>query len=405
MLAAVAAIASRSAWWGQIDEPSTWAGSDHQILWSAATALDEQRDPFDAATLDEIGRRAGREVTPFSASQPAAIAAVGWTVDDDHVASYRRWRLVNVVLLVLCVAACAWLVATLGGERAVALAPLPAAVAILGLAESTPLSLWFNSWNPATALLLLVGAVAWRRWPWAAGAALGLAVAAKTSPALVVVLAGVAGAWRVVGGAALAWGGVTALAVATLGVDVHLGWAREILPRLGLAAVSEGAFNNALHTWNLAPNGLVSRAGFVHEDLDTARLVARGVALAVVAVSIGAVVAARRRGRIDGRWLVALGVTTSFLASSVTWPHHLIFGSVAWAWWLADGSRASRAVGLLALVLLVPPQGSWGAEEWDARLRTIGLVALWAAVLCAPPQADERVGLESGSSAPDLPTG
>ncbi len=396
MLVAIVALAAKSGWWEQLTIPGSWAQSDHQILWAADVAQREGGDPFETAVLDAIGRRTGREHTPFSASQPAAAAVVGLTSSDDYGASYQRWLAVNVVLLVGCLAMCAALARGLAPRRLGWLAAAAVALAIFGFFEATALSLWFNSLNVATTSALLVAAMAWRRVPFAAGFALGLAVVLKTSPALIVALAAAAGAWRVVVGAAVGWGLVTAGALALLGIDVHLAWVQSALPRLGYAVVDEGAFNNALHTWNLSLNGLASRALLAEGRAAAALWSVRGVAILVVGASAVAVQRVARRGQISGTWLIALGVVTSLVVSSVTWPHHLIFASVAWLWWtLRATSPTARLLGGLALVALVPPMGAWGAEELDARVRTFGLVALWAAVLVSP--GEQRIARSAGS--------
>jgi Glycosyltransferase family 87 len=390
-LLAGALVAFGSRWTEGLAVPASWSGTDYQLHWAAGRALAQGGDPYDPAAVAGPGATTGRDVTPFCAATPLFVAAFAWLGERPFEAGYRLLLGVNVVLLLLSVAL---LAAALRRAGAPAAAALGAALALVALNDATWMSLWFNQLNFVT-LAAMAGAL-WAGCsgrPRTEGALLALAMWAKLSPALVIVMAACAGRWRTVRAAAVAGVALLALSVAITGWDAHVSWLDMAQRELGFAAQRPaGQFNNSLHTWNLSPNGVLSRAAEAGGWWRGA--VIAGAWLVALAASGVAALALRRgvRAGAGGPRLVfavhALGIAAGFLASSTTWVTHLSLAAVPLAFvvlaaWESPGSGAwLRAIGALAAVLLFLPLGSLGAEDqrFDILAKLDGCILLLIAV-------------------------
>jgi len=228
---------------------------------------------------------------------------------------------------------------------------------------------------------------------------------AKVSPALIIVLAAVAGRGRTVR-AALATGlALLALSIALAGWDAHASWLAMVQRELGYAAVRpEGTFNNSLHEWNLSPNGVLSRAAAAAGWPRGAVLAgAWGVAILAVGAAAWAV-----RGRGARPFEVhALGIAAGFLASGTTWVPHLSLAAIPLACclqraWTARTGWLPLAAAAVAAVLLMLPLGALGTPtdpSADILGKLSGCLLLMAALLGLRGADDEGLRKATGSGA------
>jgi len=410
-LVAVALVGSGSPWMSFAADAGGRRESDFQILRAAARGLLEQRDIHDPSVLDEIGRQDGRPTTPFCAANPLVVRAFGWLAQTPLPAAYGRMLLVQAALALAAVLLLCDVLRRLAVPGAAALA---LALVALGLPEAFWMSVAMNSTN----LLGLVAVLAALRaacaeHPLREGLWLALAVVAKTSPALLLVVAAFAGRWRTLLGGCLGLAGFSALSIAWSGWEVHASWLTRVLPALGYAPeLASGHFENSLHAWNLAPNGLLTRslvgsggprllawllawlvtalvlfqlASAVRRRAPASRDEAARVA--TDARGVGASDVARRR-----LWEYALNLAATLLVSSVSWPHHLVFLTPALALLVLErvrgAGRPALSLGLAAALLLGLPLGSFeqdAALAWEGPLRTALIVVLFTALLALEP--------------------
>ena len=449
------AVGWTSTWTQESRVPENQVISDFEILYAAGRGLALGLDIHDPAVLDALGRQVGRPATPFCAYNPLVVRAFGWFAglfadDPDRLSgggralhgegiglgnggaagglvtgdpafhdAFEAWQGVQLALLVLCLALLARVLAVAGLPPLLAAAAAPA---LLLLNDGTWTNLFWNQMN-VVALAALLGALlaAQRGRHLTEGALLALAVCAKTSPALLVIVALAMGRWRTLVGAALTGLALFELSVLWCGWEVHHSYVESVLPMLRYAPdVAPGmAFANNMSATNLAPHGLISRALFrassgagVGGAGELAGLA--GATWAVTAVVLGLLAAGlARAGRRDVLGQYGLGLAAMFLVSSVTWPHHLVWlalplGALVVAVWRAGPGRAGGPIlGLGALVVAVilflpmysfaPGQGRgahmtdvtpWG-EEVDMRWRT-GALAGMLLLLVMRPRSGER---------------
>jgi hypothetical protein len=406
-LLAGALVAYGSQWTEALGQPASWAETDYQLHWAAGRALAAGRDPYEPASVQSVGMSVGRNFTPFCAATPLFVAAFRWLGERPFDDGYRLLLGMNVLLLALAVAA---LAAALRRAGAPGAAALGAAVALIALDDGTWMALWFNQLNFVT-LAAVCGAL-WAGCngrPRTEGALLALAAWAKLSPALIIVLAACAGRWRTVRAAAVAGVALLALSIAVAGWDAHVSWLTMAQRELGFATQRPaGQFNNSLHTWNLSPNGVLSRAA---QAGGWNRGVLLGSVWAVALAAVGTAVVALWRGARAGDHgprrvfaVYALGVSAGFLASSTTWSAHLTLAAVPVAFvvlaaWESPGrGLLGRAAGALAAVLLFLPLGTLGVAD-DQRLDILAkldgcillLIAVAAAARTGTPDGDAPV--------------
>lgn len=445
-LALVVVVGLSTPWRAALIESGAWRDSDFQILYAAGQGLVEGRDIHDPSVLDEVGRRTGRPATPFCAANPLVVRLFGLLGGSGFRAAYQRWLWVGAGLAALTVLSLAGALRGLGLSRGLALG---AALVLVAVPAGFWQSVAMNSTN-LVALAALAGALAAavHDRPLLEGGLIAVAALAKTSPALVLVAALLAGRRRtaLAGLATLTAAGLAS--IAWTGWAIHASWLTRVLPRLGYAPeVPAGRFDNSLHAWNLAPHGWLARTA---EQGGWSRdLVAVG-AWAVALLVLWQLVTALRglaqrpagaRSPTDGTpptpggadrldadrpipaadqptdgtpglpgahraWRAgavhALAVAASLLLSSVTWPHHLVLLAVPGAWlvarWAVRGTGPARVLGVAALALTVLPLGSLSTDVHqtaDVALRTVACLLVLGACTA------EAAGLSGdGPSAP-----
>jgi len=422
--------------WFQISFlPAAYADSDYELHWAASQALVHGSDPYDPEVVASYGAATGRPFTPFCAAHPLMVRLFALTggADVAHFQDgYRVTRTINLALLLLSALLLASALQFASRERDVrapsasstptaeivgavsaagragaarpagvhVAAALAVAAALLAFNDSTWMALHYNQLN-FVALAAVCGALvaAQRGRPGAEGALLALAALAKTSPALLIVVAAMAGRWRTVRAAALTLVALGVLSVAWNGWAVHASWLAMAGRELGYAAeLRPGFFNNSHHAWNLSPNGTLSRAG---DAAGWSAGAVRAAAWGVTAVVLSALWVAVRRtsaaspgthtAGIASRGVFAqyaLGVGATFLVSSVTWSPHLSLAALPAVWLVHTAwSGAARRVpallllGGVAYALLCLPLGTFGTpddQSRDIQLKLAACVLLFA---------------------------
>jgi hypothetical protein len=422
----VSAVGLSSPWTASLHHPESQRESDFQILHAAGRGLVEQRDIHDPHVLDEIGRRDGRSATPFCAANPLVVRTFGLLSDRDVHSAYRMGLLVNCCLAALAVILLAGVLRALGRDanhfeegatpglaRCFSSPWLALAFGLvaLGLGEGLWMSLAMNTTN-VLALVALLAALraACAERPALEGTCLAIALVAKTSPALMLLIVLLAGRWRVALWAVIVTGVLASVSIAWSGWAVHESWAMHVLPALGYAPeVTPGSFNNSLHAWNLAPNGLLARTML---QANAPRLFAlAGAWLVAGLVFVQLYGALKRQPPVDAGVAngqkknalfsgsasmyvreYALGVTAMLLVSSVTWPHHLVLLAIPAVWLLWSVARAMTGrsafgpplVGLMCLVVLALPLGTFDESpnmSVGIAVRTAVLVVLFAVLV------------------------
>jgi hypothetical protein len=412
--AAVAYVVTHSDWARLAWEPTAVAESDYELHWAAGRALDAGLDPYDAQVVNGIGLQTGRPNTPFCAANPLVVRLFGMA-GPDLAAGYRTWRTWNIVLLaasVLVLASC--LVKAIGPRIGIAVA-LAVALALIALNDGTWMSFFYNQTNVVTLLAVLLALrAAQARQPEVEGVLLAVAAVAKTSPALLLFVAALSGRWRTVLAGLVAGALLVGLSLQWNGVEVHKSYLEMLGLRLGYASqVPGGQFNNSLHDWNLAPNGLLSRAGEAGGWSVWRTMAAAGVVSALVLGSLRRRMRARgERPRPDVLQQYACGIAATFLLSSVTWPTHLSLAAVPCAFFVASawtsrslgaGSMLLLGVGALASLVLFLPLGTFGSDahqHYDILLKADACLALFAVTLASsyqPPTAAPSTGRTKAS--------
>ncbi|MHC5210365.1 MAG: glycosyltransferase 87 family protein [Planctomycetota bacterium] len=401
-------VVLRSEWVAFAYEPAAIAESDFQLHWAAGQALAEGKDPYDRATVNAVGAATGRHFTPFCAANPLIVRLFGLADREDLPGAYVAWREVNVGLFAVAAVLLALGIRRTASVGAAGLAAaLALAVAMLGLNDGTWQAFFYNQTNAVT-LVVVFGALlaAQSERPVLEGLLLALAVVAKTSPALLIVVVALAGRRRTLAAAALTLLVLGLVSVAWSGAAVHLAYLDMVRSHLGYAAqVGPGEFNNSLHDWNMAPNGVLSRAAdAAGRPAAWARAGAWAVTLAVLALLARATVRRARSVAAEETpcaaasalmGLYALGITAGFLTSSVTWSPHLSLAALPLAWLVMmcgrerPGPPRLLRVALIAAVcaVLFVPLGTFAEDAHqllDVRLKAAGCVALFALVLTAP---------------------
>ncbi len=393
---AIVLVVPRSEWFQISFLPAAYADSDYELHWAASQALIRGQDPYDQETVAPFGAATGRTYTPFCAAFPLMVRLFALTggKDVEHFEEgYRATRAINLGLLLVSVLLLAGVLrnATCGRASVHAAAALAAAAGLLAFNDGTWMALHYNQLN-FLALAAVCGALcaAQRGRPGAEGALLAVAALAKTSPALLIVVAAMAGRWRTVRAAALTAVALGALSVAWNGWAAHVSWLAMVDRELGyVATLRPGFFNNSLHAWNLSPNGALSRAGNV---AGWSSAIVRAAVWAVTVTVLATLWIAVRRsvtagrsradsGDAEARALAArilfaqyaLGVCASVLVSSVTWSPHLSLAVVPALWFVqiswsgpAPHVKAWLLAGGLAYAMLCLPLGTFGTP-WDVR--------------------------------------
>jgi len=399
--AAVALAVQRSDWARLAWEEGAVAESDYELHWAAGRALEAGLDPYDAGVVNELGRQTGRENTPFCAANPLVVRLFGQS--PQLFTGYRAWRTWNLALLGAGVLVLASVLRAELGAGPGALAALAAGLGLIALNDGTWMAFYYNQTNVVTLLAVLLALRAAQSGrDVTEGVLLALATAAKTSPALLLLVAALSGRWRTLLAGLGTLGLLLTASIAWTGAEVHASFLAMLKLRLGYAAnVPTGEFNNSLHDWNLAPNGLLSRAAEAGQWPRTWTLLAAWAVALVVLAALGRRLRPRSdRPAPDVLTQYAAGILATFLVSSVTWTTHLSLAAVPCAWLLVRAWTERRpglvpmlmlGAGALATAVLFLPLGSFGEGlqlHADILLKTDACVLLFAVVL-AFPQRDQ----------------
>ena len=416
-LLVVAGVGRGSPWLELARDPAAQQTSDFQILHAAGQGLSEGLDIHDPTVLDQVGQRVGRPATPFCAALPVVVGGFG-LFGSELGPAYDSWLMATVLaalVAVLALSACF--------DRAVG---RPLALALALLAVALPASFWHSLAMNSTNLVALAAlSLAWwageRRHLAIEGLSLAVAIVAKTSPALVLVTMVMAGRLAPVLWACGWLATTTVASIFWLGWEIHESWLTRVLPVLGYSPeVAAGRFNNAMHAWNLSPNGLLTRAA-----MGPGWWPAAGAWLVTGLVLLqlwSAVRAAHRRARgaggagpsnpsasdglsppahraplgprhLDVGGLYGLSVAGMFLVSSVTWPHHLVLAALPAVWLMRNalGGRDALAGHTGALVcslvgwsVLALPLGLFdpsSSQPVDVPLKTGACLLLFAGMV------------------------
>jgi hypothetical protein len=210
---------------------------------------------------------------------------------------------------------------------------------------------------------------------------------------LLLLVAALAGRWRTLFAGLAAGAALAALSLAWNGVAVHQSYLDMLGLRLGYAArVPIDEFNNSLHDWNLAPNGLLSRAGMAGGWPGWAAAAGSWTVTAAVLLLLLRWLAPRAgRARPDILAQYAAGVVGTFLVSSVTWVTHLSLAALPGAWLVVAAWTCGRldparclllGVGAAAMALLFVPLGL--QLHLDILLKADACIALFAVTLAWP---------------------
>lgn len=195
-----------------------------------------------------------------------------------------------------------------------------------------PIRLGQTSPFMALSVALGVGCVGGRRWRWASEAALGLAIACKALPAL---LLGVLVAQRRVSSAVrvvVGLGVLTLVALAVGGV--------ELVPEF-LRSTASVNDQTASNPYNSGVEAVVYRFPGVSVSAATATTVATGLRLVLVPVLAMAVL--RRRG--DAAWAVAWAALV--VVTPLSWWHYVLATVLALGVAIAGSDRTARLLPLL----------------------------------------------------------
>ena len=272
------------------------------------------------------------------------------------------------------------------------------------------------AWGQVNLLLLALGSLWYFGWSRGdslrSGAALGLGTAIKLiqAPALLLLIA--SRRWLTLAGA-LAVIGISSLIATPQYLREYY---TQVLPRLG---------SGTGFAWNVAPLGTIARlvdgrSAHIGQTVigPGVRLAALGLGLAVVGVSAGAILHARRRGPARSALEVAVVLSAIPLVATIDWPAHLaleLLPIVILLDWALQAERTALAVAVLASwVLMGPVQAAlWtdgreqiGIEPFQevvpAALWLLWLSAVWASQLAVTPRQADRSRFLSSSSGASL---
>lgn len=231
--------------------------------------------------------------------------------------------------LALAMVALWWRLAPL--DRRAPLALMGTALLLTPLA-TTPIGLGQTSPLMALSVALGTGVFGGRRWRWASEAALGLVIACKALPGLLlgvlVVQRRYAAAARVVAGLAV----LTAAALAVGGVD--------LVPEF-LASTASVNDQTAYNPYNNGLEAVVYRFPGLSVSAETATAVA--TALRVVLVPVLAWFVVRRRG--DAAWAVAWAALV--VVTPLSWWHYVLATVTALGVAIAGSDRVATLLPLL----------------------------------------------------------
>ncbi len=319
-----------------------YAYSDFATFYVAARCFAEGRDPYDHATLQEVGKRdfggwIGRYLypPPFAATFIRPLSTLPFE------AARRIW---------VCIEAGAFLLACLLLARASSL-PTDAAghdrtiVALLAL-PFAPMHFDLHLGSVSGLLLLGCALFLWARdrRPRVAAAALGAACILKLVPAFGLIPTLVRGALRRAMQVVIAGAACIAVALPWTGFDTYRTYAREVAPVL-----ARGNFS-----WftNQSVDALFTRLWLANPDTTPWMVAPQLHHIATFAISAGLIVGlvvlvrrARRTRPTPDRdaWEFVFALLTGLLVSRVTWEYMVVLTLPCFILWAREAARAQRA--------------------------------------------------------------
>jgi alpha-1,2-mannosyltransferase len=363
------------------------------FYYAAAAAFGDGRSPYEPAYLEAL---AGTRVFPFIYTPPALLVLAPLALVPYEVAKLAFLGLNHLIVLGL-----------LGGTLFPLLrlrADVHAAVigfAIVYVFNFQPLfvQLAHGQVNLLLAVLMLFAWLALQRgWARTVGVTLGLAVALKTYPLLLLGFLAIHRRWREIGWTVATVVVLTGMSFAVLPRAAWDDWSRDVAPAAGYGVFETASSARALR-W---PGGTMSPAGVENQSVNgffarlltenkvqrplavmpgLAKALTYAVNVVFVLVSAAVVFAAWRRGTGDIDGLVTLTLLLMYLAAPISWEHHLVYLIPAI---LVLGVRAfelptlrgvALAAWLGAAMLLAAP--------FLLRVKIVGIVILWAVALYA----------------------
>jgi Glycosyltransferase family 87 len=196
-------------------------------------------------------------------------------------------------------------------------------------------------WGQVQLLLLLLLTVSWlclrRRREGLAGALLGLAIALKLFPALLIVPLLVQRRWRCIAVALATAGGVFALSFALVGWDQGYYYLTRVLPEVDR---SLSGVTNATTSIGAVVRGATGSADLAY-----------WVSLVVRVAVVGAATATAARAMRAPDQALAVGMTTLALAPPVVWEHYFVLLYLPWLELLSRSP--GRRLPLLALAFFL----------------------------------------------------
>lgn len=330
---------------GEAFKPRPGFVGDFTQDWLSARDVREGRPAY-GSLPDALRRHFGAEppedFLPWNAHPPGSVLLVLPFALLEHHRAFFVW---NLVTFPLFVAAVWFVVAELAPGRGLRAAGIAAGVGVLGV-TCYPLhqQVVLGQFNALLAFLMTVAWAADRNdRPRLAGVAVGVAVAVKLFPALLLVYFVCARRWKSAGVALLTAGALTGVAVAVLGADAFVTYARDVVPAVSAKYATQ--WNNIslsafwLRLFDPTPESRV--VALVHAPLLGKALAAlsRVASIAVVALTAWRARSFEARDR-----AFALAMVAMVLVSPIAWPHYLVLlvvpvglllatlGGTSWRW-------------------------------------------------------------------------
>ncbi|HSQ55797.1 MAG TPA: glycosyltransferase family 87 protein, partial [Gemmata sp.] len=247
----------------------------------------------------------------YNAHPPVAVLlALPWAMFDDYATAHLAWNLVTVPLFFLSIV-------LLTREYGIAVqwwAIFPILTLTL-LCQSLLCQLYQGQLNFVILMLLVAALMADRRGnQLAAGAAVGVAMALKIVPGLLLVYFAATRRWRAVAAAIVVAAGLNAIALAVFGIDAFRDYVTDVLPSL---KVFRGGWRNISLTgyWAHVGMGIGAPAACA-----IAGVICQFAVVAMVWIVSRRATTPEERDRALG--LAILGIP---LASPIAWAHYFVF--------------------------------------------------------------------------------
>ncbi|HEY1192153.1 MAG TPA: glycosyltransferase family 87 protein [Gemmata sp.] len=353
-LLVVAATAAFALITGEAFRPRPGFVGDFTQDWLSAREVLSGRPAYGdlpGALRRHFGAEPPADFLPWNAHPPGSVLLVLPFAQLSHHRAFFAWNLVTFPLFVVAV----WLVAAeLGPWRGGRAAGVAAGVAVLGV-TCYPLhqQVVLGQFNALLAFLIAVAWVADRHDRWAlAGLAVGAAVAVKLFPALLLVYLVAAQRWRAAGVALLTAGALTGAAVAVLGADAFVTYARDVVPAVSAKYATQWNNLSISAFWGrLFTPTPESRVVAVADAPLLGALLAGACRLAMWGATVVAALGARSSEARDRAF--ALVVVAMVLVSPIAWPHYFVLLVVPIGLLLAGLGRTRRRWPLLACLVVL----------------------------------------------------